>query len=235
MDNRSRFHSAIPVLAVASVLCAALVGARVLVMQQLTYVWLIVPNLLLAWIPLLASRFACHTLADGRKPRAATYIWAVIWLAFYPNASYIATDLIHLSYASTKQTLYYDVSVNMLAAFLGLLLGALSLYGLHVEVVRRYGQRAGMAFAAIVIALGAVGVYLGRVLRWNSWDLAVRPWRVIADMLDIVRRPDALLFIGSFALFTGCVYAVLYALLKPSGGSFDPVSLRDDSGSPKER
>ncbi|WP_176706266.1 DUF1361 domain-containing protein [Paenibacillus hemerocallicola] len=209
-------RSAVWALAAASVLCALMVGMRIVYMDKWTYYWLVVPNLLLAWIPLMASSFACRTIEDGRKPGIATAAWGIVWLAFYPNASYIATDLIHLSYASTKETLYYDLSVNMLAAMLGWLLGAISLYGLHAEMVRRSGARVGTAFAAIVILLGSVGVYLGRVLRWNSWDLVIRPWQIVTDTLEAIREPDALLFIGAFALFTGAVYAVFYKLVHRS-------------------
>ncbi|TMV47829.1 DUF1361 domain-containing protein [Paenibacillus mesophilus] len=210
-------RSALWTLVAASALCALMVGLRILYMDKWTYYWLVVPNLLLAWIPLLASRFACRTLTDGRRPGIATAAWGIVWLAFYPNASYITTDLIHLSYASTKETLYYDLSMNMLAAMLGWLLGAISLYGLHVEIVLRSGARIGAVFAGIIIVLGAVGVYLGRVLRWNSWDLVIRPWQIVSDALEAVRSPEALLFIAAFAMFTGAIYAVFYKFADPSG------------------
>lgn len=197
-------------LIASSVLCAAMVGLRIAYTGEGTFRWLIVPNLLLAWIPLAASRLACRTLAGGRKPGLLAAAWGLVWLAFYPNSSYIVTDLIHLSWASDKTTLYFDLSVNMLAAMLGWFLGAISLYGLHLEALRRCGAVAGHLFAAVVLLLGAVGVYLGRVLRWNSWDLVTRPWRIAADSLEIVQRPDALLFILAFGLFTGAVYAVFY-------------------------
>lgn len=214
--DRRRFRSLLLTLIAASGVCALMAGMRIVYLEKWTYYWLVVPNLLLAWVPFLASRLACGTVRDGRKPGAATAAWGLLWLAFYPNASYIVTDVIHLAYASTKETLYYDVSLNMLAAMLGWLLGALSLYGLHAEAKVRYGSRAGAVFAGIAIALGAVGVYLGRVLRWNSWELLTRPHEIVADVFEAARSPDALLFIGSFALFTGAVYAVFYSIVRPS-------------------
>lgn len=199
-------------LAAATAACALLLGLRMLVLDNGTYRWLIWPNLALAWIPLAASWLACRTLAGGRKPGAATFAWAAVWLAFYPNASYIATDLIHLEWASGKSTLYYDLSLNMLAAMLGWTLGAISLWGLQLEVERRLGKGTGAVFAGTAIALGAIGVYLGRVLRWNSWDLVSRPHRIVRDAWTAARDPEALAFIGSFALFTGAMYVVFYTL-----------------------
>lgn len=186
-------------------------------MNSLSFYWLIVPNLLLAWIPLLASLYVCRSLRDGRRPGIAAASLAVVWLAFYPNASYIVTDLKHLSYISTERTLYYDLSVNMLAAVLGWLLGALSLYGIHAEVKRRAGAVAGGLFAGAVTVLGAIGVYLGRVLRWNSWDLLRKPGRIVTDVLHIAADPQALLFIAAFSAMTGTLYFVLYRLADKSG------------------
>lgn len=209
-------RSAMWTLVAASALCALMVGARIVYMGSWTFYWLIVPNLLLAWIPLVASLFACRTIGGGRKAGIATAAWGIVWLAFYPNASYIATDLIHLRWASTKATLYYDLFICMFAAMLGWVVGALSLYGLHVEINRRKGARIGAAFACIVTLLGAIGVYLGRVLRFNSWDLIIRPWQIATDSLNMIQHPDAILFIVSFAVFTGAIYAVFYKLVHPS-------------------
>ncbi|MEF3303520.1 DUF1361 domain-containing protein [Paenibacillus sp. GYB003] len=210
LEERHLFRSAVRTMAAASAVCACMAFLRIVYLDKITFYWLIVPNLLLAWIPLIASRLAVRTLADRRRPGLATIAWGAVWLAFYPNASYIATDLKHLSWASTERTLYYDLSLNMLTATLGFLLGAVSLYMLHIEVRRRMGAKWGAAFACAVHLLGAVGVYLGRVLRWNSWDLVVRPWRIVADAARIAVDPGALLFVAAFAVFTGTLYAVLY-------------------------
>lgn len=204
-------------LAAATGVCALMAGLRILYTGQATYYWLVVPNLLLAWVPYIASGLMLATLRAGRKLGMMTVLWGLIWLAFYPNASYITTDLIHLRYASTQETLYYDVALNMLAALLGWLLGASSLHGIHREVSRRCGARWGAGFAAAIVFLGAVGVYLGRVLRWNSWQLLSQPWRIVVDVFEAFRQPDSLLFIGSFTLFTGAVYAVYAQLTRPAG------------------
>ena len=207
-----RLKPAVGALAAASAICAGMVAARIVYMQVWTYYWLIVPNLLLAWIPLIASILAVRTLGGGRRPGIATVIWGAVWLAFFPNAPYLSTDIIHLRYASTNGTLYYDLSFNMLAAVLGLALGFFSLHLLHAEVNRRAGQRAGALFACAAIGLSSVGVYLGRVQRWNSWDLAVKPWQIVIDAAEIFRNADSLIFVAAFSLYHGTMYAVYYLL-----------------------
>jgi len=196
----------------ASAVCTLMAAARVLYMRELAYAWLIVPNLLLAWLPLLAAMMASRTATAGGRG-AIAILWGILWLAFYPNAPYIATDFVHLGRVSTSETLYYDLSLNMLAATLGWLLGALSLRLVQHEVSRRFGSKAGIGFAAVVLLLGAVGVYLGRVQRLNSWDLAVRPLQVMSDVLALAVKPDAILFVVSFALLQAALYAVFCAFV----------------------
>ncbi|MDF2720719.1 MAG: hypothetical protein K0Q59_394 [Paenibacillus sp.] len=189
-------------------------GIRMIYMESWTFYWLIVPNLLLAWIPLVASQLALRTAGSGGKATAVRAGWLIAWLAFYPNASYIMTDLIHITWASTVGSLYYDLFMTLFAAMLGWLLGALSLYMLHTGINRRWSERNGMLFAAIVVLLGSIGVYLGRVLRFNSWDLIVRPGRIAADVVHLATQPKALLFIAAFAVFTGAMYALFYKLMR---------------------
>ncbi|PYI56505.1 DUF1361 domain-containing protein [Paenibacillus flagellatus] len=210
-------------LAAASAVCAAMVALRAVRFNETTYGWLIVPNLALAWIPLAASLLARRALTGRRSVGAAAIVWGIVWLAFYPNAPYIATDLIHLSWASEKSTLYYDLSFNMLAATIGWLLGALSLRLLHVEVIARYGTTPGAIVAAVAIGLGAVGVYLGRVLRWNSWDLVLHPLDVLADSAELLRKAEAVEFIAAFGLFQAALYAV-FCFVVPYKRSLLPTS-----------
>lgn len=40
-----------------------------------------------------------------------------------------------------------------------------------------------------MIGLSGLGVSLGRVLRWNSWDLLLTPRDVLADVAAILRHP----------------------------------------------
>jgi uncharacterized membrane protein len=217
-----RLKPAAGALAAASAICAGMVAARIVYVKEWTYYWLIVPNLLLAWIPLTASILAVRTLGDGRRPGMATLVWGAVWLAFFPNAPYLSTDIIHLRYAGTNGSLYYDLSVNMLAAMVGLALGFISLHLLHAEVNRRAGRWIGAFFAGSAIGLGSVGVYLGRVLRWNSWDLAVKPWQIVIDAAEIFRHADSLLFVAAFSLYTGTMYVVYYLLFGGSMGNGSP-------------
>ena len=127
-------------------------------------------NLFLAWIPFIAA-LAIDRLDRHRGTFLAT--WAV-WLLFFPNAPYLVTDLIHLK-VGTQVPLWYDALLFASFATTGVLLGNASLSLVQAALRRRHGPVIAWCGTIASLALGAYGIYLGRVERWNSWDLWTRP------------------------------------------------------------
>jgi uncharacterized membrane protein len=146
-------------------------------------------NLFLAWLPLL---FAAATLRlrRGRRTRAAAIPAGMLWLAFFPNAPYIVTDYVHVGFEGTHH-LALDLTMLTAAAAAGMVLAIGSLRLVHDVVRRRLGDAAGWAFVGAVATASAIGVYLGRVLRWNSWQLFSHPDEVARDVLARVADPQA--------------------------------------------
>jgi uncharacterized membrane protein len=56
-------------------------------------------------------------------------------------------------------------------------------------VRRVWGRLAGAGFVVGSAALTGTGIYLGRFLRWNSWDVVHRPTELLATVADVVRHP----------------------------------------------
>ena len=56
-------------------------------------------------------------------------------------------------------------------------------------IARKLSQLAGSIFAAAALVLSGFGIYLGRVLRWNSWDAVSSPLELLADIADRVLNP----------------------------------------------
>ena len=130
-------------------------------------------NLILAWVPLV---FAL-VVYDGYRRGAGLLRLApalALWLLFLPNAPYIVTDFVHLS-ANTQASLWLDGIELSAFAWTGMLLGFVSLYLVHAVLRNRLGELVGWGTVLCVLALASVGVYLGRVKRWNSWDLLTQP------------------------------------------------------------
>jgi len=202
-------------LGVLSALVVALVAFRVAYTRTADNAGL-VWNLFLAWVPLGLALL----LYDRHVRRAGFATLAglgLLWLLFFPNAPYIVTDFKHLA-GSTGEKFWYDGILIATAATTGLLLGFVSLYLLQAIVRRGVGVRYAWLFVFAVLGLSSLGVYLGRVLRWNSWDVFVRPGSLASDLghalVDPLAHPRP---IGITFLFTSFLiggYLLFYSLAR---------------------
>jgi len=209
-------ETALPVLAllIASSTSVALVVARIIWTRRFGYSFL-VWNLFLAWLPMIFALVACekYQSTSGRDWRFLGPAGA--WLLFFPNAPYIFTDLIHLT---TRFYPYFwvDLSLILLCALTGLVLGFVSLYLMHSVVERMLGRAGGWLFIAGVAALSGFGIYLGRFLRFNSWDVLFRPRQVYHGIgnwvADPLANPNSVAFPILFGAFLFLSYVMLYAL-----------------------
>jgi uncharacterized membrane protein len=204
--------AAILALVLASLLSCALVVVRAYYSGTTAYgffFW----NLFLAWVPLAAALLFYGLAARQSRQWALLSAVAVVWILFFPNAPYIVTDLVHLR--ETRPVPYwYDIICVMAFAQTGLFLGYLSLY-LMQEVIRAWlGRSVGWLFALGMLGASAFGVYLGRFLRWNSWDALVSPLATLRDAARVVNpwndvQPIA--FSLTFFAFSLVCYLILYS------------------------
>jgi uncharacterized membrane protein len=162
-------------------------AGRVMWSRQVVFLFLIW-NLFLAWLPYLFG-LALVAIHQARpKWWWALLIPGVLWLLFLPNAFYIMTDLIHLKNRDSIP-LWYDAGLLSISAWTGIFLAVSSLH-MAQRVVQSYaGKLAGWIFSFAVIGLSGYGVYLGRFLRWNSWDFLVQPLDIISDSLTPLTNP----------------------------------------------
>jgi uncharacterized membrane protein len=185
----------------ASALCVALVAARAIYTHRLAYQGLLW-NLFLAWLPVLSALVAYNLYRRLLSLSTSLVISAgFIWLLFFPNAPYLMTDLMHLQTASDVP-FWYDLILFSAFAWTGLFLGVASLAMMQALVRRSAGPVSSWVFVLGALAAGSVGIYLGRFLRWNSWDVFLNPTRILADVLDRLRHPfDHLQTFGFTMLF----------------------------------
>lgn len=133
-------------------------------------------NLFLAVVPLLWS--ATFQAATARRRPGLAGVFFCLWLLFLPNAPYLLTDVLHLKPGADVPP-WYLLAVLLSCAGTGTMLGYLSLMTVHGVVEIKYGKRAGWAIAAGSLLLCGFGIYLGRFLRQNSWDVFVHPLRLL--------------------------------------------------------
>jgi len=207
---------AIPILALlfASGVGVALVIARILWTGNIKYGFLIW-NLFLAWLPLGFALLACDEYHGGARRNWRFLGFAGTWLLFFPNAPYIFTDLIHL----TNQFYHHfwiDLVLILLFAVIGLVVGFVSLFLMQAVVRRMLGRVASWAFIAAVAGLSGFGIYLGRFLRFNSWDILFKPFALCEGIGQWLAHPltrsHSVAFPFLFATFLFVSYLILYAL-----------------------
>jgi uncharacterized membrane protein len=203
------------VAAALSAACLAVLVARLSLSGERTYAFL-AWNLFLAWIPLVLAALLPE---DRRRRRWLVLPVLVSWLLFFPNAPYLLTDLIHLGDRPPGSPAV-DFAMFPLFAVTGLLIGAISLHLVHRALLARHGRAVAGAAVAACVALAGVGMYLGRVLQWNSWDMVTRPGSRLAALVD--RLEDPLALAGAVAVSAGsavCV-ALAYIAFRSVAGRF---------------
>jgi uncharacterized membrane protein len=205
-------------LAFATIVCVALVIARMIWPGDLRNPVFLIWNLFLAWLPLVFSLLACDHYHKGPAQRWRFAGFAAAWLVFFPNAPYIFTDLIHVtqSYAYSHEHFWVDLLLILLCALTGLVLGFVSVFLMQALVRREFGYLASWVFIGLIAVVSGVGVYLGRIMRYNSWDVLLKPVSLYHGIDNWVTGPLAgrgsFTFPALFATFFFIAYIMLYAL-----------------------
>lgn len=178
---RSRVVLPLAALLAASAWCVLLLFVRKHFYGAAGYRYL-VWNLTLAWVPLVLA--ILMVVAYGRRHSVYQLVaFGSLWLLFLPNAPYVLTDFIHLG---SDHRLFDTLLVGSFA-FTGLALGFASLLLVQLVVTRAGGALLGWLTALAALLLSSVGVYLGRVVRLNSWDAIKRPryvWEIARPRLE---------------------------------------------------
>jgi uncharacterized membrane protein len=231
--RHSKQLAVIASLIFSSAVCVGLLFLRATHSHNRQYVWLIW-NLLLAWIP-VACALAIFNL-QRRRPRLLWPILfggALVWFVFFPNAPYLLTDLIHLQ-PRPDAPFWFDLILFVSFAWSGFMLGLVSLV-LMQEVIRRIaGTIVSWVFAFVMLALSSFGIYLGRFLRWNSWDLFFNPLELTGAILEGARHPlfhlQTIVFSTLFACLLLAMYLTLMAIVRFQQSAKDfPIGTKSKS------
>jgi uncharacterized membrane protein len=204
----------VPMLALtfASAVSVVMVIGRMLWMKDSHYAFLIW-NLFLAWMPMVFALLAREHQRDGATPGWRFLAFGAAWLLFFPNAPYIFTDIIHVTRFYSH--FWVDLTLILMNAITGLIVGFVSLYLMQSSVRRMAGELMSWVFIAGVAGLSGFGICFGRFLRLNSWDI-VAPGKLFHTIGRWATQSSA--YSGSVAfsiLFGGFVfmtYLMLYAL-----------------------
>jgi uncharacterized membrane protein len=208
-------------LVLGSLLSVAFLATRFGFTGSMRYRFL-VWNLFLAWLPYGCAVALAHrrTLRPPREapPLPAGVLLGLTWLLTFPNAPYILTDVVHLMNGEVFRW-WFDAGLILSFALTGCFLAVVSLRIVHELVRERAGALVGWIFVLAVSGLSGFGIYLGRFLRFNSWDVLTEPWRVAraiaVRILNPIDHPKTYGVTLMFAALLLTCYAVFLSASRP--------------------
>ncbi len=207
---------------ISNLISVVLFGLRIMATHS-TYYWFLLWNLLLAWVPiifiLLLRRQLKHKSWKEPIPIALTFLW----LGFLPNSFYLMSDLIHLQNTGDIGILF-DAVLFLSCIWNGAVAGMLSIVWVHRAILKRRGRLIAATIIGVVFAITSFAIYLGRTLRWNTWDVLVNPAGILFDVSERVinplAHPQVLVTTLTFFALLGSIYIVVWEFvcaLDPNG------------------
>lgn len=175
-------------------------------------------NLFLAWIPYSITRFMSIRL-NWTESFIKRLLLVILWLLFVPNSFYIITDLYHLARVHSAPR-WFDLLLVFSFAWNGLVFGILSLRRMEMILIPRTANEKSLVLIAGFMWLNALGIYIGRYLRYNSWDIVADPFSFLYEISRIFLQPDEHLLVWGMTLAWGTFMTLLYFSLRRFGEYF---------------
>lgn len=166
-----------------TILAVTLNILRIIIWGKVSFIY-ILWNIFLAFIPFIISFILLSLLKEGKLNRIIFIIGFILWLLFIPNAPYIITDFIHLGEIRSIPVIY-DIFLIFSSASVGLVLGFNSFFHIEQIITTKYSPKTTSLIMGIIILVISFGIYLGRFLRFNSWDVFINHTSLIKNVWKI--------------------------------------------------
>lgn len=203
------------ILLLSSVFSMVLVIIRVAMTGSKMFLFL--PwNLLLAFIPYYITKKLMTRPAwiENKWKLAAA---SLLWLLFIPNSFYIITDLFHLG-KYDEAPRWFDLTLIFSFAWNGLVFGIVSVKQMESIVLLSYpAPRYGWLFIYFIMWLNALGIYIGRFLRFNSWDIITNPFSLLNEIMTMVLHPFDYMYVWGMICFFAVLMTIMYITVRRIG------------------
>jgi uncharacterized membrane protein len=167
------------------------------------YLLFLIWNLFLAFLPYFFSSKLIETIPGTFR----FYGLLFLWLLFLPNSFYLITDFVHLHYITHLQ-FGYDAILLSCFTIAGFYAGCVSMMQIHFLLELKYVKQKAQTIIISISYLSAFGVYLGRILRFNSWDIITNPIHLLTTILETVFKTESILF----TIALGTLILIVYQL-----------------------
>jgi uncharacterized membrane protein len=186
--------------------------------------------IILVWncfLSFLSLVFARHAAISRQRKRNIWILWVFLWIIFWPNTFYIITDVAHFTENSFYKAIPYQESIYstniqlwakgimiVTGILYGILNGIMSEMIIENHIINDHKRIIKILFRVSCSILGGIGIYIGRFLRFNSWDI-FKPWKLISD-LQINNWNFTIDFVIMFTIFIFFTISFIKPLIKES-------------------
>jgi uncharacterized membrane protein len=193
-------------LVLLALLSVTLMLLRVKITHDI-YLLFLIWNLFLGYVPYFLS----SELKNVVPGTAKFYLLFFGWLLFLPNSFYLLTDFVHLHHSNDLQ---YVFDALLLACFsiAGFYSGISSLLHIHQLLEMKYSEKKSRNLIVALCYLSSFGVYLGRILRFNSWDILSQPLALFTNIGNSVLNLETHRFTFIFGTFIIIIYSISHLL-----------------------
>ncbi len=178
-------------------------------------------NLFLALVPLVISSVLVHVQRQ-KDSKLVLLIIGAAWLVFFPNAPYIMTDYIHV-FDGDRTYIILDLLTWAYFAIIAFVAALISLNDISHVLNRYFDIRMVTILILLVCLLTSFGIYLGRDLRFNSWDVITKPHQLLYSSINTIRTSEILYFNwvagSSISIILFCSHLVFFKRTKSDTGS----------------
>jgi uncharacterized membrane protein len=144
-------------------------------------------------------------------------VLTILWLGFLPNSFYMVSDLIHV-HQTGEISIIFDAVLFTSFILNGFIAGFMSVMLLHRQLLRRLQPFRSFLVITGVFTVCGYAIYLGRVLRWNTWDALIHPYGLLFDISDNILHPldhlQSFVVTLSFALLISSFYLLAWEFLQ---------------------
>ncbi|MGM0216701.1 DUF1361 domain-containing protein [Enterococcus sp. AZ109] len=148
-------------------------------------------------------------------------IGLVIWLVFLPNAGYLVTELnlTHREVDEVEVPIWYDIIAVLSLAISGVLNTALNIVLLQFTFfiyfdpanITTFNTPIFWLLTWLVFPVLSFGIYLGRYIRFNTWDL-FHPIQFLQKLFTHFSQKNTRREAFLFTILLGVFLALFYAL-----------------------
>lgn len=207
-----RYRRLMQALLLTNAVSVLLFGLRLVGAENFRY-WFMLWNLALAWVAPIIAWWLLTRLQKTRWLSWQNVLLSVAWLGFLPNSFYMVSDLIHVQQTG-EVNIIFDAVLFTSFILNGFIAGYLGTFFIHRELLKRFSARRVWVAITAIFALCGYAIYLGRVLRWNTWDALFQPAALLFDVSDTfihpLNHPQAFVVTASFTILVTSFYVLAW-------------------------